>query len=102
MKPYPLFPYTKLPALMVKGMNTTKNMQYEESPYLCEAFNHTNATGAIPRESLDALVVTIPKPGQTPGTPANFRPIPFLILRLKYLLNASPPDFHCLSLNWYT
>lgn len=30
--------------------------------------------GNIPKESLEALVVTLPKPGKAPDSPANYHP----------------------------
>lgn len=48
------------------------------SPHLCTTFRQAMEKGVMPKEMLQATVVTLPKPGKTPDQPANFRPISLL------------------------
>lgn len=44
------------------------------SPHLCKSFTDFSVTGEIPKESLKAVIVTIPKLGKSQADPANYRP----------------------------
>lgn len=48
------------------------------TPHLCNTFNHYTTMGKISKESQEALIVTLPKPGKSPDSPANYRPISLL------------------------
>ncbi|XP_073488868.1 uncharacterized protein [Aquarana catesbeiana] len=48
------------------------------TPYLCHSFNSIANTGCIPPESIQAAIVTIPKPGKPTDQPASYRPISLL------------------------
>lgn len=53
------------------------------TPHLCKLFNQTIISGAVPAKRLQDTVITIPKPGKTPDTPANLRPISLLNSNIK-------------------
>lgn len=42
------------------------------SPTLCNILNQAMSGDSVPAEMLRATVITLPKPGKTPDTPANF------------------------------
>lgn len=50
---------------------------------MCLAFNQAANAVSFPSESLEALIVTLPKPGKLPTTPLNFKPISLLNSDLK-------------------
>lgn len=53
------------------------------APHLCGVFNRAMECGEVPPEMLQATVVALPKPGKTPDSPANFRPISLLNTNIK-------------------
>lgn len=53
------------------------------SPYMTTVFNKGAETATLPQDMLKAHIVTLPKPGKEPTTPANFRPISLLNLDIK-------------------
>lgn len=52
-------------------------------PHITELFNNAASSSNMPNDFLNALIVTIPKPGKDPDSPKNFRPISLLNLDLK-------------------
>lgn len=60
---------------LVKGVVTT--------PYLTKMYNNAIINKEFPKEMLEAVIVTIPKPGKNPSSPTNYRPISKLNSDLK-------------------
>lgn len=52
-------------------------------PHITELYNNAASSSKFPIDYLNALIVTIPKPGKETNTPKNFRPISLLNLVLK-------------------
>lgn len=53
------------------------------APKLTNAFNIAAFSGSFPQEMLQAVIVTLPKPGKDTSSPQNFRPISLLNSDLK-------------------
>lgn len=61
-------------------------------------FNQAMVEGSVPPEMLQAIIVSLPKPGKPSDTPANFRPISLLnsdvklyaMVLARYLLSILP------------
>lgn len=79
-----------------------KQFSHQLAPHLTALFNDAASSSLFPRESLQALIVTLPKPGKEPEAPQNVRPISLLNLNLKIyaktiatrLLNIMPTLIH--------
>lgn len=62
------------------------------SPYMQRIFAQATLTSLFPKEILGAYVVTLPKPGKDPRTPANFRPISLLNMGVMgFVMPVLPP-----------
>lgn len=53
------------------------------APKSVDVFNIAATTGSFPREMLQAIIVTLPKPGKDNSHPQNYRPISLLSSDLK-------------------
>lgn len=53
------------------------------SPHMSTIYNKAAETATLPQDMLKAYIVTLPKPGKEPTTPANFRPISLLNSDIK-------------------
>lgn len=60
-----------------------RNFQSTLTPFLSSIFNQAMNEGSVPTEMLQVTIVTLPKPGKTLDTPANFRPISLLNSDIK-------------------
>lgn len=52
-------------------------------PYLTQFCNNAASSSMLAKETLNAIVVTIPKPGKEPTSPQNFHPISLLNLDVR-------------------
>lgn len=64
-------------------MNINRAFSASLTPHLCAIFNQAMISGTVLAEMLQATVITLPKPGKAPDTPANFRPISLLNSDIK-------------------
>lgn len=55
-----------------------KNIKLILGPYLHEVLETATASASFPAEMLEALIVTLPKPGKSLDSPKNCRPISLL------------------------
>lgn len=53
------------------------------APHLTKMFNAAVAIKKFPKELLESLIITIPKPGKDPTSTSSYRPISLLHLDLK-------------------
>lgn len=53
------------------------------APYLCNTFQNIVATASPPKEMLQAVITTIPKPGKPSDNVTNFRPVSLLNCDIK-------------------
>lgn len=53
------------------------------APYFCNLFNDAASISSFPADMINALIITLPKPGKNPSKPHTFRPIALLNINLK-------------------
>lgn len=76
-------PLHKSPGIDGFSAEYYKTFSHILAPHLVEIFNTAASTGTFPKEMLQAVIITIPKPGKNPDLPQNFRPISLLNVDIK-------------------
>lgn len=64
-------------------MNITSNLLLFFLPYVASLYNHAASSGSPPKEMLQSVITTIPKPGKDPQLTQNYRPISLLNTYIK-------------------